>query len=130
MFDRDCDGKINVAEVGTVMRSVGAVPTEGELRQLTQDFSKEGISAVDFDTFLTLLGRFYRADTDKELTDAFRVFDKDGKGFVDAKELRHILTTLGEKLSEKEADQFIREADPTSSGKVSFENFMKVVSIK
>ena len=49
---------------------------------------------------------------------AFRMFDKDGDGFIDANELRHLLTNLGEKLTETEVDEMIREVDIDGDGKV------------
>lgn len=39
------------------------------------------------------------------------MFDKDGNGFISAAELRHIMTNLGEKLTDEEVDEMIREAD-------------------
>ena len=46
------------------------------------------------------------------------MFDKDGDGFIDANELRHLLTNLGEKLTETEVDEMIREVDIDGDGKV------------
>ena len=46
------------------------------------------------------------------------MFDKDGDGFIDANELRHLLTNLGEKLTETEVDEMIREVDIAGDGKV------------
>ena len=37
-------------------------------------------------------------DTEEELIEAFKVFDRDGNGFISAAELRHVMTNLGEKL--------------------------------
>merc|ERR1712225_237035 len=50
-------------------------------------------------------------DSEEELKEAFRVFDKDGNGFISAAELRHIMTNLGEKLTDEEIDEMLREAD-------------------
>merc|ERR1711865_641239 len=46
-----------------------------------------------------------------ELIEAFKVFDRDGNGFISAAELRHVMTNLGEKLTDEEVDEMIREAD-------------------
>ena len=41
-------------------------------------------------------------DSEEEILEAFKVFDKDGNGFISAAELRHIMTNLGEKLTDEE----------------------------
>lgn len=50
-----------------------------------------------------------------------RVFDKDGNGFISAAELRHVMTNLGEKLTDEEVDEMIREADVDGDGQVNYE---------
>lgn len=50
-------------------------------------------------------------DSQEEILEAFRVFDRDGNGLISAAELRHIMTSLGEKLTDEEVDEMIREAD-------------------
>lgn len=57
-------------------------------------------------------------DSEEELREAFKVFDKDGNGFISAAELRHVMTNLGEKLSDAEVDEMIREADVDGDGQV------------
>jgi Ca2+-binding EF-hand superfamily protein len=56
------------------------------------------------------------ADHEEELREAFKVFDKDGNGFVSAAELKHVMTNLGEKLTDEEVDEMIREADVDGDG--------------
>lgn len=51
----------------------------------------------------------------------FQVFDKDGNGFISAAELRHVMTNLGEKLTDEEVDEMIREADIDGDGQVNYE---------
>ena len=55
------------------------------------------------------------------IREAFRVFDKDGNGFISAAELRHVMTNLGEKLTDEEVDEMIREADIDGDGQVNYE---------
>ena len=38
-----------------------------------------------------------------------RVFDKDGNGYITAQEFKHFMTTMGEKFSEEEVDEIIKE---------------------
>ena len=60
-------------------------------------------------------------DSEEEIKEAFRVFDKDGNGFISAAELRHVMTNLGEKLTDEEVDEMIREADVDGDGQVNYE---------
>lgn len=66
-------------------------------------------------------------DSEEELREAFRVFDKDGNGFISAAELRHVMTNLGEKLTDEEVDEMIREADIDGDGQVNYEGISGTV---
>ena len=43
-----------------------------------------------------------------------------------ARQLRHVMTNLGEKLTDEEVDEMIREADVDGDGQVNYEEFVKV----
>lgn len=67
--------------------------------------------------FLTLMARKMKAtDSKSEIVEAFKVFDKDGSGKISAEELRSIMTDLGEKLTDGDVDEMIREADKDGDG--------------
>lgn len=51
----------------------------------------------------------------------FQVFDKQGNGQVSINDLRHSLTTLGERLTDEELDELVREADQDGEGQANFE---------
>lgn len=62
--------------------------------------------------FLTMMARKMKdTDSEEEIREAFRVFDRDGNGFISAAELRHVMTSIGEKLTEEEINAMIKEAD-------------------
>jgi calmodulin len=63
-------------------------------------------------------------DSEEEIKEAFRVFDKDGNGYISAAELRHVMTNLGEKLTDEEVDEMIREADIDGDGQVNYEGMI------
>lgn len=113
------------------MRSLGQNPTEAELREIIAEVDKNGNGKLDFPEFLSLMARKMKdADTEEEIREAFKVFDKDGNGFISAADLRHIMTNLGEKLTDEEVDEMLAEADPHRQGQINYEEFVKVMMAK
>lgn len=51
----------------------------------------------------------------------FKVFDKDGNGFISADEIKLIMCNFGEELKDEEVEEMIREADKDGNGLVDFE---------
>ena len=52
---------------------------------------------------------------------SFRIFDKDDDGFISVDELRHIMQSLGEKLTNDELDEMIAEADSDKDGLINYQ---------
>ena len=131
LFDKDGDGNgtITTKELGTVMRSLGQNPTEAELQDMANEV--DGNGTIDFPEFLTMMARKMKdTDSEEEIKEAFKVFDKDGNGFISAAELRHVMTNLGEKLTDEEVDEMIREADIDGDGQINYEEFVKMMMSK
>ena len=57
-------------------------------------------------------------DSEEEIREAFKVFDRDNNGFISAAELRYVMTSIGEKLTDDEVDEMIREADQDGDGRI------------
>ena len=128
------------------MRSLGQNPTEAELQDMINEVDADGNGTIDFPEFLTMMARKMKdTDSEEEIREAFRydkstivplsdlffsVFDKDGNGYISAAELRHVMTNLGEKLTDEEVDEMIREADIDGDGQVNYEEFVTMMTSK
>jgi len=59
---------------------------------------------------------------------AFRVLDKDGSGTISAKSFTHLMTHIGDKLSNEEVEEMINEADKDGDGVLNYEEFVKMLT--
>ncbi|XP_063819466.1 calcium-binding protein 2-like isoform X4 [Pseudophryne corroboree] len=130
-FDRDKDGFIGYKELGECMRTMGYMPTEMELIELSQKITG---GKVDFEDFVELMGPKLLAETAdmigvKELRDAFREFDSNGDGRISTRELREAMRKLlGQQLGPCEVDEILRDVDVNGDGLVDFEEFVHMMS--
>jgi calmodulin len=67
-----------------------------ELYDMTNEIGSNG--TIDLPEYLTFMARNIKMDSEEEIREAFRVFDKDGNGFISAGELRQVMNNLGEKF--------------------------------
>jgi calmodulin len=124
LYDKDGDGQINTKELGTLMRSLGQNPTEPELQDLINEVDADGDGLINFPEFLTLIARKMKdADTVKEFKEAFRVWDRDGNFFISAPEMRHLMTNVGEFVTDEEVDEIINGADIDGDGQINYQEF-------
>uniref|UniRef100_A0A3P8WRZ3 Calcium binding protein 1 n=1 Tax=Cynoglossus semilaevis TaxID=244447 RepID=A0A3P8WRZ3_CYNSE len=98
-FDKDKDGFISCKDLGNCMRTMGYMPTEMELIELSQRINMNLGGHVDFEDFVELMGPKLLAETAdmigiKELKDAFREFDTNGDGAISTTELRDAMRKL------------------------------------
>ncbi|XP_073676192.1 calcium-binding protein 2 isoform X1 [Garra rufa] len=129
-FDRN-KGYINCRDLGECMRTMGYMPTEMELIELSQQISG---GKIDFEDFVELMGPKMLAETAdmigvKELRDAFKEFDSNGDGQISVTELREAMKKLmGEQLNPRDIDDILRDADLNGDGLVDFEEFVRMMS--
>ncbi|CAH9095493.1 unnamed protein product [Cuscuta epithymum] len=127
-FDKDGDGCITIEELATVIRSLDHNPSKEELQDMIDEVDTNGNGTIEFSEFINLMAKKIKeTDEDEEIKEAFKVFDKDQNGYISASELRHTMINLGEKLTEEEVEEMIREADLDGDGQVNYDEFVTMM---
>jgi calmodulin len=123
-------GSISKQELKGVMKKLGQNPTDDDIEAMIKSVDDNGDGEIDFDEFLVLMSakKKNNNDPDKELKDAFKVFDADGSGTISRSELKKLMKSLGQKLSDAELDAMMDEVDTDKSGEIDFDEFKAMMS--
>jgi calmodulin len=127
-FDKDKDGKISGKELANAMESMGQNPTDEEINEMMREVDLNQDGKIDFDEFMILMTKSSPdTQTEEEVINAFRVFDKEGNGLIASSELKHIMMTIGDKMTEEEAEEMVNEADIDEDGMINYEEFVRMM---
>ncbi|GAH07841.1 unnamed protein product, partial [marine sediment metagenome] len=130
IFDKNGDGKICRSELASVIRCLGKNPTESQLNQIMSEADTDENGFIDFTEFVRMIqNKLNYTDTEKQFIESFKLFDMDGNGYISTKELKHIMTSFGDKLTEEEANEMLRNADIDGDGLINYEEYVKMMMI-
>ena len=87
---------------------------------------------MEFGEFCQLCAKFLVEEPDEEtmkaeLKEAFRVYDKEGQGFITTLQLREIISELDQGLTDDALDGIIEEIDEDGSGTMDFNEFCEMM---
>ncbi|KAI8434750.1 hypothetical protein MSG28_003271 [Choristoneura fumiferana] len=124
-FDHEKKGCIGTVMVGTIFGMLGLGVTDETLKEIIEEVDEDGSGELEFDEFVTLAAKFMVEEDaeamQQELKEAFRLYDKEGNGYITTGVLREILRELDDKISAEELDMMIEEIDSDGSGTVDFD---------
>lgn len=138
LFDKDGDGTITANELGKAMEILGQHPTAEELEILINSVDKDDNGVIDFDEFADLMkGHLFTSEDsynpapqeDEELLEAFKMFDRNGDGFISPEELKTAFINLGERMSDREIEEMIHAADKNMDGLIDYKEFIEMMKM-
>ena len=110
LYDTSKKGVISTDLVETLCKNLGAYVPSDDIKEFKENYFDEGV--VNFDKFLVFFAEHYLKKIDKQqLISAFQFLDKGKTGTITSKELKHWLMVVGDKLTEKEADDLLKGFD-------------------
>lgn len=125
LFDRKGDGNIPAEKLGDMLRAVGQNPTQAEVSELVEKLPK---STFTYDEFLEVVNRPNGFKSVGEVDDyirGFQVFDKGNTGEIGVGELKYILSSMGEPLTEAEVNELVEGLKSDRDGNVNYVEFVK-----
>lgn len=111
--------------IGTFFgRTPGLQPTPG----MIQNMLGESTSSISFTIFLTLMAeKLSGTDPEPEILQAFAAFDDDGKGYINADDLREFMTTMGDRFTDEEVDIMFKGCPVDDYGNFNYREFVRVL---
>ncbi|XP_023706023.1 troponin C isoform X1 [Cryptotermes secundus] len=132
MFDTTKSGFIETLKISTILNTMGQLFDDAELQNLIDETDPEASGKVNFDGFCRIAAHFLEEEDSEamqeELKEAFRLYDREGNGYITTQTLREILAALDDKLGPEDLDGIIAEIDTDGSGTVDFDEFMEMMT--
>ena len=127
VFDSRGADEISVSELGDIIRAAGENPTQSDIKMWVNKYEEH--NRITFDMFLMVLEAIRSRrppDTRDDIVEGLRHFDKEDTGFMRSADLHHLLTTIGEELTEAEAVALL-DGHEDSNGNIDYENFVNTI---
>jgi len=132
LFDSKKVEFLSADDLDEILRAMGFRPSKEELTAILEEIDEDGSGEIEFGEFCQLCAMFLVEDPDietmkRELKDAFRIYDKNGEGFITMETLRGLISELLAPLTPEELDGIISELDEDGSGTMDFDEFCEMM---
>merc|ERR1711991_953361 len=121
-------GKVEASQIGTLVRALGKNPLQKDVDSWIEELGGPSKS-IDVST----VKKYYNKklpkprDQERDMREAFKVLDIQGKGFINEAELRQIMCTLGEPLTQEEFNLLMTKCEKDADGTIMYDNFVDML---
>ena len=120
-FDSNQDGVLEPNELEPAIRALGFNPRSEEIRDMIED---TGNTSIDIKAFVYMVYHHSRnVDVERELIDAFRVFDRKGTQTLSQQKMREILKNIRKPLSDEEITEIFARSK-TEDDQINYISFV------
>lgn len=128
-FDKSASDQLAITDLGLALRAAGALVTEKEIALLMKKIDPYNSGYVEFNDFLLCFYQLSEKDTtDYAIKQSFEALDKDGTGFVNVEEMKHVFRALGEGLNDGEIDAFMEYLEVKPNGTVNIDDITRILN--
>merc|ERR1711976_345841 len=110
---------------------MGVSVQKPQLDEAVAEVDSENSGKFDFPMFCVVAARFMIEEDEEqmreELKEAFRIYDKEGNGYITTDTLKEILHEIDPELTDDDLDNIIEEVDEDGSGTLDFEEFQEMM---
>jgi len=131
-LDSNGDGLLTVNEMKEGLLKAGLKKIPDDLKQIMEDVDSDGSGVIDYTEFLAAtLDKRYHIEEDV-CWSAFRVFDKNGDGFISREELKLVLGdgNVIEVGGKDTIAELLQGIDGNNDGKIDFQEFYTMMGGK
>ena len=128
-IDKDKNGYLDVDEIREFLKEVELEETYADL--IIRVFGKTTEGSINFDEFKEYIQVTSESSSDprKLFKLLFDSIDGDKSGYIDAKEMTEFLSYFGMEMSEKEAQDAIKEIDADRNGTIDFNELCQALGL-
>ena len=133
-MDLDHSGYINVNELGHAFKNAGTNLSEEEVHKIVEHAGDQIKGKIDYSEFLVACMNQKKNIKKEKLLQAFKYFDIDDSGYIDAGDLKKALLRCGKKIvNEEEIEKIIEEVNHDNritNGKISLDVFLHLFEVE
>ncbi|XP_064471100.1 myosin light chain 1-like [Ornithodoros turicata] len=131
IYDMLGEGKIDCVDLGALLRSLDLRPTNAIVEK-NGGTAKRGEKKMTLEEFLPIYSQVKKdkdVGTYADFMEGLKVYDKAENGQMMAAELSHVLLSLGERLTNDEADEILKACagQEDDDGFIKYEHFVKTL---
>ena len=130
LFDNDKDGMLKSKDFLKILAKNQIRLPESSAKKLLDNYNNnENETDVSMKDFISLINtRMKKVESEEELVEMFKIFDKKGTGKVSSGDIRAVLDDIDEPISQQELEELMLNWDKNKDGFLDFSEFKEMMS--